>query len=74
MLTHVPGAKAELDPGITRGKLLRDLGAIIRRGIVYDEDSNILYALPIDAVDAGLQEPPVVVVGNCDIDAGHLLI
>ena len=61
----------EADAWISGCGLLRDLGTVVARGIVDDQEAHGGNVLCQDTLDAVPQVPAVVVVGNGDVDAGH---
>ena len=61
----------DLNSGGLMGKLTGYFQAVVRGGIVDDEDPYIVDAFLQDALDAAAKKATVLITGNCYVDACH---
>ena len=67
---EIAAAGHELDPPVPGGELLRNLHAVVGRGVVHDENAYVSVPLGQDARDTLAQESAVPIAGNDDVHAG----
>jgi len=69
--TKVFRAQQQLDTSIRGRKALCHVGAVVRRSVVDDQDTDLGHILRQHAVHAGFEIAAVIVVGDDDVDACH---
>jgi hypothetical protein len=71
VLAEVAPVRHHLHPPVLSGELLRHFHAVVGGGVVDDENTDAANALAQDARNAIAQETPILVAGDCDVEAGR---